>query len=145
MSCTIIHGLRFRRVKLRYEARARAHVQCEAKKDESCDALICLRCTAVLRDDAEAERHLCLSFYWLRGVALDDHVDLPDRPRDRVSVANNARMANIWPHSAALRAPREAVPLSERYETVAVLLAELAALQLKIEARAKTKPKRRVR
>lgn len=141
----VIHGLRFRRVKLRYEALACAHVQCEAKKDESCDALICLRCTAVLRDATEAERHLCLSFYWLMGAALDDFVDLPDRPRDRVSVANNARMANVWPHNAAICTPREAVPLSERYETVSVLLAELSVLQRKIEARTKMKPKRRVR
>ena len=145
MSCTVIHGLRFRRVKLRYEARARAHVQCEAKKDERCDALICLRCTAVLRDAPEAERHLCLSFYWLMGVTLDEHADLPDRPRERVSVANNARMANIWPHNSALCTSREAVALSTRYEMVSVLLAELAALQFKIEARTKTKPKRRAR
>lgn len=126
MSDTTIQGLRFRRVTLSNGA-----VASEVKARQRCDALICRRCTAVLRDDGEAARHVCVTFYWMSGLSLADveTVETPDRIRARASVANNAMLANLWPHGAKLIAKRDAAPLFERYELLATLFAELAKME----------------
>jgi hypothetical protein len=128
---TTIHGLRFRRVMISNGA-----VAGRAQNSQPCDALICQRCTAVLADSGEAERHVCVTRYWMAGMSFADieSVETPDRMRERVRVANNAMMIDLWPHGAKLLPWRKAVPLSERYELLSVLFAELAKMERAAEA-----------
>lgn len=146
MSDTTIHGLRFRRVTLVYPSPGEAYVGREVRASEACDAMVCRRCTTVVRDHGEAERHICMSSYWLMGVSFDElPAEQPDRPRERLRVVNHMPRANLWPHIKAPFDPRNAEPLSERYETLSVLLAELAKMQREIESRQRAKPRRRRR
>lgn len=135
-----IRGLRFRRVLLN---EAGGYVSCDARISEVCDAMVCRRCTAVLRDDGEAERHVCVTRYWQAGFSFGDidRIDAPDRMRERVQVANGANLADLWPHQSKLVPRRKLVSLAERYELLSVLFAELAKMERGAEAR----PRRRAR
>ncbi len=131
MSYMTIHGLRFRRVTL-------AHGGCYTANTASlCDALICCRCTAVVADAAQAERHLCLTRFYLTGLSFADveEVPMPHEPRRRVAIAHHLHHADIWPHGAKILKAKGATPLSERYETLSVLFAELAAMERAVEKR----------
>lgn len=142
MSDTVIHGLRFRRVLL-----TDGSFQRNAEHMQVCDAMICTRCTAVVRDHGEAERHVCVTRFWMSGISLD-HASvpeiLPDRMRERVSVANHAVMADLWPHGKKLLSQRKGAPLAERYELLSVLFAELAKMEHAAESFKKI-PRRRQR
>lgn len=135
MSDTTIHGLRFRCVTISNGAVAGA-----ATTYQTCDALICKRCTAVLADEGEAERHVCVTRFWMAGMSIAEAeaAEAPDRIRERVRAANNAIMTDLWPHGAKLIAARKAIPLDERYELLSVLFAELAKME-----RAPSRPGRR--
>lgn len=139
MSDTTIHGLRFRRVLISPD---HGLVVGDANGMRVCDALICRRCTSVLADGGEAERHVCVTRYWMAGFSFADYGtanELPDRPRERVGVANNANMGDLWPHRWSLIQRRRAAPLAERYELLSVLFAELAKMERGVEVR----PRRR--
>lgn len=130
-------GLRFRRVILAYAwDRKQAYVS-DAAKSQLCDAMICCRCTAVVSDNGEAERHVCLSRFFMAGEAGDvDYVpsgEYPIDPRARVRAANHAPLADLWPHEAKPHDPRRAPPLSERYEAMSLLLAEFSKMEMEIE------------
>lgn len=141
----MIRGLRFRRVTI-------VNNECTIEKRPSsrakslCDALICCRCTAVVADEGQAERHLCLSRYYLAGVSFADieSTPLPHAPRQRVAIAHHLHHTDIWPHGAKLLSARKKMPLSERYETLAVLLAELAAMERRQESEPRLKRRRSV-
>lgn len=62
--------------------------------------------------------------------------------RERVRVANGANMADLWPHGAKLVAKRKVAPLSERYELLSVLFAELANMERGAEARSRRRARR---
>jgi len=148
VSHTIISGLRFRRVLLDAQ---QGYVRGEAPRGKPCDALICCRCTAVARDSGEAERHVCLSSYWCAGDAgsvefLPLDYQRPEAPRDWVQSANHMPLTNLWPHTAKPFDLQKASPLSERYEALACLLAEMAKMEREIERnrRQSKKPRRRV-
>jgi len=128
---TTIHGLRFRRAVI-----SGGTIAGTARTSQLCDVLICRRCTAVLADSGEATRHVCVTRYWIAGMSFTDieNVETPDRMRERVRVANNAMMTDLWPHGAKLLPWRKAVPLSERYELLSVLFAELAKMERAVEA-----------
>lgn len=133
----VIDGLRFRRVNLEYSwDRKHAYVS-EAPKGKRCDALICCRCTAVLGDNSEATRHVCVPFVWQSGEA--GHVDYvpsgeyPIDVRERVRAVNHAPIASLWPHNAKPLDVRRIPPLSERYEALAMLLMEFSKMESEIE------------
>ncbi len=132
MSYATISGLRFRRVVLSGD-----FVGGSAKPSQVCDALICRRCTAVLADADMAERHVCVTRFWLSGMSFADveSVAMPDRMRERVRVANHATMTDLWPHGGKLLRARHAIPLHERYELLSVLFAELAKMECEAAAR----------
>lgn len=138
---TTIHGLRFRRVVV-----SNGVIAGTARSSQLCDALICRRCTAVLADSGEAERHVCVTRFWMTGMTFADieNVETPDRMRERVRVANNAPMIDLWPHGAKLLPWRKAIPLSERYELLSVLFAELAKMERTAEARPRHRRRRTV-
>lgn len=75
-----------------------------AKPSQTCDALICCRCTSVLADSGMAERHVCVTRFWMAGMSFADveEVEVPDRMRERVRAANHATMTDLWPHGAKL-------------------------------------------
>ena len=131
MSYMTIHGLRFRRVTLAHGGAS------TARASRLCDAMICCRCTAVVADASQAERHLCLTRFFLTGLTAETlgNVTVPHEPRRRVAIAHHLHHADIWPHGAKILRPRDAAPISQRYETLSVLLAELADMERAIEKR----------
>lgn len=131
VSYATIHGLRFRRVTIARDGYART------KMSGVCDALICTRCTAVLADSSQAARHVCMPRYWQAGLTFDEieTVPMPHAARQRVAISNASRHADLWPHGVRLLKPRETASLHERYETLSVLLAELAAMESAASAR----------
>ena len=137
-----IRGLRFRRVTIvNNECTIEKRSRSRAKSVHG--ALICCRCTAVVADEGQAERHLCLPRYYLAGVSFADieTIPLPHDPRQRVAVAHHLHHRDLWPYGVKLLLARKKAPLSERYETLSVLLAELAVLERQQEL----KPKQRRR
>lgn len=142
MSYSTISGLRFRRVVMSGD-----FVGGSAKSSQICDALICCRCTSVLADSGMAERHVCVTRFWMAGMSFadvegdssrpgqDSPISTPDRMRERVRAANHATMTDLWPHGAKLLRARQAIPLSERYELLSVLFAELAKMEREAAAR----------
>lgn len=139
----VIRGLRFRCVTI-VNNEYTLNTRHSARTKNLRDALICCRCTAVVADEAQAERHLCLPFYYLAGVSCGDveSIPIPDKPRQRVAIAHHLHHTNIWPHGAKLLSPRKKAPLSERYETLSVLFAELAVMERNQELRPKRKRRR---
>jgi hypothetical protein len=146
MSTTTINGLRFRRVAL-VSGKNNREIFCTAKSKQVCAALICRRCTAVLVDSEQAARHVCVPFDWLRGVLSADveSMPLPQKARERVRVVNGVHMTNLWPHGMKVPKPHDLAPLDERYETLSVLVAELAKMEREIARREVTRKKARRR